>query len=167
VSFCAICTADIAGEPTREPLGKGGAMVAVCSSCADEQPVEKHGPKREYEENEGGDVRRLVDEASRRIFGEKRTNAARKIGLNPIAPQRYGWLVVRVPHRDREGRPRDRRDAMCVAIVEFGVPIRFVTTTTGFFVFERPNPRAAETKTINPLEAIEQFRVDTKPQRKP
>lgn len=31
---CAICVGDIVGEPRREPLGRGDAMVNVCSDCA-------------------------------------------------------------------------------------------------------------------------------------
>jgi hypothetical protein len=35
---CAICTAEITGTPRREPMGRGGAMVAVCTPCATEPP---------------------------------------------------------------------------------------------------------------------------------
>lgn len=35
---CALCTHEIVGPIAREPLGKDGAMVALCSGCAGEPP---------------------------------------------------------------------------------------------------------------------------------
>lgn len=32
--FCAVCVSDIDHEPTREPIGKNGGLVAVCGDCA-------------------------------------------------------------------------------------------------------------------------------------
>ena len=37
--FCAICIADIVGEPVFEPLGKDDALVAVCHRCAGTKPA--------------------------------------------------------------------------------------------------------------------------------
>lgn len=37
-AFCAVCAADIVGDPLRRPLGKGDAMVNVCASCDEEHP---------------------------------------------------------------------------------------------------------------------------------
>lgn len=37
-NWCALCTADIPGTPLREPLGRDGALVNVCTSCATEHP---------------------------------------------------------------------------------------------------------------------------------
>jgi hypothetical protein len=49
---CAICTNEIADEPTREPLGRDNALVNVCASCS--QPViAKTGPDRGYEPGGG------------------------------------------------------------------------------------------------------------------
>lgn len=36
--WCAICTAPIAGTPSRQPLGRDGAMVTVCTECDDVHP---------------------------------------------------------------------------------------------------------------------------------
>jgi hypothetical protein len=37
-TFCAICTNDLGGSDRREPMGRDGAMVAVCTPCATEPP---------------------------------------------------------------------------------------------------------------------------------
>lgn len=36
--FCAICVEPIIGEPRRAPLGRDGALVAICAACEDEHP---------------------------------------------------------------------------------------------------------------------------------
>jgi hypothetical protein len=36
--FCALCLTPIADEAQREPFGKDGALVDVCSTCCDEHP---------------------------------------------------------------------------------------------------------------------------------
>ena len=33
-AFCAVCIEDIEGVPVHEPLGRDGAMVAVCTTCS-------------------------------------------------------------------------------------------------------------------------------------
>ena len=38
-AFCAICADDIVGEPLRRPLGKGDALVNVCTRCDEEHPA--------------------------------------------------------------------------------------------------------------------------------
>lgn len=41
-SWCAVCTRDIGGQSYREaPLGRGNAMVAICSQCDTEPAVER------------------------------------------------------------------------------------------------------------------------------
>jgi hypothetical protein len=44
VSFCAICTRDIVGEPRHEPLGRDGAVVVICGSCAGDAPLAASAP---------------------------------------------------------------------------------------------------------------------------
>src|ERR1017187_6911768 len=52
-SVCAICCADIpAGKAFREPLGRGDALVDVCTACATEPPITKE-PTRRYTGGEG------------------------------------------------------------------------------------------------------------------
>jgi len=36
--LCAVCARSTTGIPTREPFGRGGAMVDVCASCANDPP---------------------------------------------------------------------------------------------------------------------------------
>lgn len=40
-ALCAICTRACVGELHQEPLGRGDALVNVCSSCATEVPRER------------------------------------------------------------------------------------------------------------------------------
>lgn len=40
-AFCAICTFSCIGDLHQEPLGRGGALVNVCSKCATEIPKER------------------------------------------------------------------------------------------------------------------------------
>lgn len=54
--FCAICAADIHGTPARQPLGKGGATVNVCTACDDEHPRSGR-----YGFSDGGSSRSIGD----------------------------------------------------------------------------------------------------------
>jgi hypothetical protein len=40
-AVCAICTRPCVGRLHQEPLGRGDAMVNVCTSCATEVPCER------------------------------------------------------------------------------------------------------------------------------
>jgi hypothetical protein len=42
---CAVCASSSHGVPSREPFGRGGALVNVCATCCDEPPIEKTGPR--------------------------------------------------------------------------------------------------------------------------
>lgn len=57
-AFCALCAEPCVGALHREPLGRGGAMVNVCVSCATE-------PAREREHLFGGSARGGIGEGNR------------------------------------------------------------------------------------------------------
>jgi hypothetical protein len=48
-SFCAICASDIIGDVVREPLGKLGALVAVCVDCRTKTPTANYGKRPAYD----------------------------------------------------------------------------------------------------------------------
>lgn len=58
ISFCAICTADIVGEPLRRPLGKNDVIVNVCAGCDGDRPRER-SYHRGYEQTPGLTFREL------------------------------------------------------------------------------------------------------------
>jgi hypothetical protein len=97
--FCAICATAITGTPRREPLGKDGAMVNVCPSCADEAPIATFGPERGYEGAGGHLSNDEITGAMVRVMGQEAYDRdmrfAQKIDISSTYVLRDGVSVAR------------------------------------------------------------------------
>lgn len=78
MSFCAICTDDIVGEPRREPLGKNDALVDVCIDCATQTVRHVDGVERGYEPNGGLPTAKAANAGARRVVSESQWAADTK-----------------------------------------------------------------------------------------
>lgn len=160
--FCAICTSE-RGPFTREPLGKNGALVAVCRDCAEVSPVSNPELTAAYEVNDGPkmgweEVRRRVfayDESVDPLFGRVRDIVPR--------PKTPGYKIIRVPRRDSMGRSRDAREAFMTIYKQHG-QIHFLGMDERYVLFETPDPKIvgeSRARSENPLLANEMFRTPT------
>ncbi len=157
MTFCAICTDDIAGTHRLEPLGRNGARVAVCRDCATVPPAVRLGPERTYQVNER-------ESAAYRDAKAPPTGNPR--GLAPQLRQSHrertpGMILVRVSHMV-DGKPIDFRDADASLR---GKPWfherRYLGSDGKSYVYERPDPKvaaAARHVAVDPLAAIAKHR---------
>lgn len=85
---CAICAADIfTAEPARAPLGRGGALVAICAGCDEDRAVEKRGPERSYEAAGGLPTCKEARESMRDDRGyQAAVELDDRVGRRPSAP---------------------------------------------------------------------------------
>src|ERR1043165_3987097 len=156
MSLCAICTADIIGEPRREPLGRNDAMVNVCDDCCTKPPRTRQGPERGYEVRDGMGQAEMKAKISAFAQAHDPLYASLpRAGLKTIKDKTPGWLIVRVARRDGMGKTRDYHDAVeCLRSKPWFAEVRYLGSEDTQFLFERPDPAvAAESRGVsgNPL----------------
>ncbi len=153
-SFCAICVDPIAGTPLREPLGKRGAMVNVCSDCSTLAAPVRLGPERGYP----------VPAERERIAQRAPASPGR---LVPVLLESHrvrtpGMILVRIPQRDATGKHLDFVEAQKTIAHELWYPHRRYLGTDGrSFMFERPDPKvaaASRRRDVDPTAAIAKHR---------
>jgi hypothetical protein len=166
--FCAICVSDD-GPLHWEPLGKDGANVAVCESCACETP-RAYSSARGYEVNENGmsqaQMRSNILRTEREIGPQD--EQYRRLNFGTARRKTRGWILVRLPVQ-RDGNHRDHHEAVLdIVNVEVRKQLRIVGTQGDgrgelWLLYERPDP-SSKTKlcdSVNPLAWLEQFRTET------
>lgn len=111
---CAICV-EPAVSGAMEPMGKGGAMVFVCSGCSTNKPTQRLGTERGYETRDRAptyrDARRIATALIPQL--EEMTKAARHIPISPRALA-HGYRMVRVARFDPLVDPSRRRREPCL-----------------------------------------------------
>lgn len=160
-AFCAVCCADIVGEPLRRPLGKGDAMVNACASCDEDKPIARSN-QRDYEPRPGLTFAEF-NAGINRMAARVKARTVKPVGSVTQAVDATvtpGWILIRVPIRKAGGEPRDRDEAR----VDFaGEPwaqrVRHLSSTgNGWHLYERPGVVEQEQPT-DVLRDVERFRV--------
>ena len=153
MSFCAICTDEIKGDVIKEPLGKKGALVIVCTDCSNERPVDRE-PQQGYQCRDDVEpvtgfkkrppgFKRAVAKAEKRIVPKNhvsRNYFRDYANVHPVTP---GFVVELIRRSFSDGR-RSLTTVECKALAEaqpwFGPDVRYLGSGRQHAVFERPDP---------------------------
>ncbi len=163
--FCAICCADVSGQPERlEPLGKAGALVRVCDDCATEVPREARGPRYErhgYEIREGASQKSIIAAGRRVLAAVGAPNETKRQSY--VGAKTPGWIVVRVARKRPDQTTLDLREALeTLRGRPWFAQLRILGTDLRWHLFERPDPKklaAQRARSDNPLAWLEPFEV--------
>jgi len=150
-TFCSICTGTLRIGFSMQALGKNNALVAVCSECSDEQPVERVGPRANSNPEPGGglSMAELRDRKRVRMSSKPETKGPRKPPGRPRAGSLCkavpdGHVLVRAPIRvlgrtfdHHEALTRLRADRSNAAWIDEAV---YLGSSTKFHMFARPSP---------------------------
>lgn len=164
--LCAICVDDTR-PVTMQPLGRGNALVAVCSACNDETPRATCGPiaDRDYPPPRTGpgvtSTLRQFANAANKLTGQQDPLRHRHESMRRATP---GFVLVRVARRSSTAASVDRNEALASLR---GQPwfseLRHLGSDSKWHLFERPDTeaRTAErrAKAGDVMSIMEQYRV--------
>ena len=168
-AFCAICTDPISGPVKREPLGRGGALVAVCTDCSEERPIAHDDDRGRYQpppENSGGALLKALNDGMKRVIGEQGLELQRveRHMLRNVAPlpMRPGFKLAR--YRRPSGRFAFEDAPELVANEPWRNEARYLGMTSAWVLFERPDVEGAtaarNAPPFNPLLVLERYRME-------
>jgi hypothetical protein len=153
-TFCAVCTADIVGEPRKAPLGKNNALVSICVDCDTETPIARTGPARCYDEGGGASVKKISDAAKKILPRHMLTNDFEQ--TNIVRSLRPGHILLRHSRRDQNGKSIDVREAFESIHRRHGIidGLKYVGSQREWFLFERPDPKVVKKRMANTADPI-------------
>jgi len=145
-AFCAICTDD-RGPFVQRPLGRGDAMVSVCSACDDEPAKTKRGPEIAYEVPERmviGQTLKAFASAANRVTGDTaQTNRARRRGASLAATLSPGFVLERVRRYGPAGTIDAKEARATLRHEPWFAEVRHLGSDRRWHLFERPDVDAA------------------------
>lgn len=145
---CAICANEIRGEVIRQPLGRGDALVPVCTAC-DTGAITARSSQLGYTGYETPIAR-----IARRPAASAKSTVSPAWSSSPAAKARTpGFVLHRVSMRHR-----DEDEARATFAGEpWAAEARYLSTSAGWHLFEHPPTIRAVPE--QPLAGIEQWRV--------